>query len=755
MLLRKLLRTAWNYKSQFISMIVMIVIGIGVFSGFNIEWKSIEEDTSTFFEDTNYADYRLYSSSGFTLGDIAEIRSIDGVNKATRYLSVNVAVKGSDTTVTLNVSEDYSVSTMLVTDGAEYDENLDGVWFSDRFAEKNGIKIGDETVFVYQGKEINGKVVGLCKSGENMICVADENQLMPDYGVHGFAYISPKTLENALGAAFYSQINVVSDMEKANLEEEVKVKLGRTVQVVDKSLHSAYAGALSEAEEGKTMGSILPVLFLAIAVLTMVTTMHRIAANEKVQIGTLKALGFRDRRILLHYTSYGLFIGLVGSIVGVLLGYGIAALIISPSGMMSTYFDLPSWNLVMPAFVVPVVVLTVMFLTLVSFLSVKKMLVGTAADTLRPYTSRTIKKSKSEKIPFVKKLPFSLKWNLRDVLRHKARSAMTLIGVFGCTLLVVGGLGMADTMHKFIGMLDDTNNYATKINVAETASDEEVLSLAETLNGDWQADAGISYNGDTLTLEVYCLKNGKIRFLSEDNEIIKLENDGVYLCLRLKDTANVGDTVEFSPYGDDKTYTVTVAGYFRSPVTKSIVMSDVYAEKIGYEYRITSVYTDAPINDVAASPVVSSKQAKDTVMATYETFMRLMNLMVAILIIAAIVLGIVVLYNLGVMSYLERKRELSTLKVLGFRDKSIGKLLISQNIWLTLSGAIIGLPGGVATLKILIVALCGEYELSLFVSAFSYIASVLITFAVSLAVGVIVARKNKRIDMVEALKFAQ
>lgn len=755
MLLRKLLRTAWNYKSQFISMIVMIVIGIGVFSGFNIEWKSIEEDTSTFFEDTNYADYRLYSSSGFTLGDIAEIRSIDGVNKATRYLSVNVAVKGTDTTVTLNVSEDYSVSTMLVTDGAEYDENLDGVWFSDRFAEKNAIKIGDETVFVYQGKEINGKVVGLCKSGENMICVADKNQLMPDYGVHGFAYISPKTLENALGAAFYSQINVVSDMEKANLEEEVRGKLGRTVQVVDKSLHTAYAGALSEAEEGKTMGSILPVLFLAIAVLTMVTTMHRIAANEKVQIGTLKALGFRDRRILLHYSSYGLFIGIVGSIVGVLLGYGIAALIISPSGMMSTYFDLPSWNLVMPAFVVPVVVLTVMFLTLVSFLSVKKMLVGTAADTLRPYTSRTIKKSKLEKIPFVKKLPFSLKWNLRDVLRHKARSAMTLIGVFGCTLLVVGGLGMADTMNKFIGMLDDTNNYATKINVAETVSDEDILSLAETLNGDWQASAGISYNGDTLTLEVYGLKNDKIRFLSEDDEFINLKDDGVYLCLRLKDTASVGETVEFSPYGDDKTYTVTVAGYFRSPVTKSIVMSDVYAEKIGYEYRISSVYTDALINDVAASPVVSGKQAKDTVMATYETFMQLMNLMVAILIIAAIVLGIVVLYNLGVMSYLERKRELSTLKVLGFRDKSIGKLLISQNIWLTLLGAIIGLPGGVGTLKFLIVALCGEYELSLFVSAFSCMASVLITFAVSLAVGVIVAGKNKRIDMVEALKFAQ
>ena len=98
------------------------------------------------------------------------------------------------------------------------------------------------------------------------------------------------------------------------------------------------------------MGSILPMLFLAIGILTMVTTMHRIAANEKTQIGTLKALGFRDRRILRHYTSYGFVIGLIGTALGVLLGYGIAAVIISPNGMMSTYFDLPDWALIMPSF---------------------------------------------------------------------------------------------------------------------------------------------------------------------------------------------------------------------------------------------------------------------------------------------------------------------------------------------------------------------------------------------------------------------
>lgn len=142
-------------------------------------------------------------------------------------------------------------------------------------------------------------------------------------------------------------------------------------------------------------------------------------------------------------------------------------------------------------------------------------------------------------------------------------------------------------------------------------------------------------------------------------------------------------------------------------------------------------------------------------MDTYDSFMEIMNLMVWLFVVAAIVLGIVVLYNLGVMSYLERHRELATLKVLGFRDKHIGKLLISQNIWLTVLGVLIGLPGGVAVLYVLITSLVSEYELCLTLGALTYSVSILVTFGVSLMVGLMVAKKNKKIDMVEALKGAE
>lgn len=756
MLIRKLLRTAWSYKSQFISMIIMIAIGVGIFLGFNIEWQSIETDTSDFFEKTNYADFRIYSDAGFSEDDIAAIQGISGVDAATRYLSVNVGIKDTKKSVALNVSENYDVSTMYITSGAEYDASSDGIWLSDKFADANGIRLGDTLTFVYQGAEISGKVVGLAKSGENMISVADDNQLMPDYEAFGFAYISPEKLKSALGTAFYPQINVISDMSKVELENAVREAIGTTVLVTDKSEHNAYAGAQSESEEGKTMGSVLPVLFLAIAILTMVTTMHRIAAAEKVQIGTLKALGFRDRRILRHYTSYGLFIGLVGTLLGIAIGYAVAAVIMSPNGMMSTYFDIPDWSLVMPPFCIPVIILTVAFLTLISYLSVKRMLRGTAADALRPYTPKVMRKSAVERLPLWAKLSFGAKWNFRDVIRHKARSAMTLVGVFGCMLLLVGGLGMKDTMENYLDMLDnDISNYVTKVNLSESATNEDALALVQTLDGDWQAAQGISYNGKTVSLEIYNSDCEKLHFLSEDNERLKLSDDGVYLCLRLKDTADIGDTIVFSPYGSKESYEVKVAGYFRSLITESVVMTDAYADSIGMDYHIGSVYTDVDSDDIESSPIIVGKQDKATLMDSYDTFMEIMNTMIVVLVAAAIVLGVVVLYNLGVMSYVERYRELATLKILGFRDKTIGRLLISQNIWLTVIGVLIGLPGGVGILKVLVVSLASEYELSITLGVLTYSVSILLTFGVSLLVGFMVARKNKKIDMVEALKGAE
>ena len=793
MLIRKLFRTAWSYKAQFISMIIMITLGMGIFLGFNMEWRTIEVDVGKFFDDTAYADYRLYSEKGFTADELQKIKDIDGVDKATRYLSVNLDIKGEkNKSLALDVSEDFNVSTFIVTDGAEYDENSGGFWLSDKFAAANEYGIGDTLTLEFQGVEITGEIEGLIKSGEHMICVADKNQLMPDYSTYGYAYITPKKLrgiveekmkntaadelkESGVPEEFideslskllfsdsdvnkaldqvYAQVNVISGLSKEELEDEVKDALGRTIMVTSKDDHDVYKEAMGEATEGKTMGSVLPVLFLAIAILTMVTTMHRIATKEKLQIGTLKALGFKNRRILRHYTSYGLFIGLVGTALGSLLGLWVCKLVMSEDGMMGTYFDMPDWSAAVPAFCYPVLIGTILLLTLISFLSVRQQLKGTAADALRPYTPKKMRKMLLERFRFWNRMEFGTKWNLRDLSRHKSRSAMTLFGIVGCMVLMVGGLGMRDTMAGFLDLLDnDISNYTTKVNLVDNAGKDDAISLAGELDGDWESLTGISLDGDTVALDVVHNPNSLLNIIDEDNNRIDLSDEGVYLCLRLRDKADIGDTIEFSPYGSTETYKARVLGYNRSIMTESVTMTDTLADRLGIDYTLTAIYTDKRTDEIQSSDLIAGKQDKAQLMESFNSFVQIMDSMVLILVGAAVILGIVVLYNLGVMSYVERSRELATLKVLGFRNRAIGRLLISQNIWLTVIGVIIGIPAGVGVLHWLTTALAGEYEMKLTLGPVTYAVSVLLTFGVSLLVGLMVARKNKKIDMVEALK---
>ena len=762
MLLKKLFRTLWHYKAQFISMVIMIALGVGVFLGFNIEWYSLDVSTREIYEETGFADFRVFSDKGFTEEDLKKIQGIDGVKDATRFLSIQTAVKDSTDTVALTVSTNMKVSSILLMEGETYnDTDPDGIWLSDSYAAANNIRVGDSLIFTYKTISVSGTVKGLVKSSEYLICVPDETQMMPDYSSYGYAYISPAMLENAipalyrtiLGSGMYHQINVKSELDKAQFVEKADEALGTTCLVLDKSETISWAETRGEVEEGITMGSILPVLFLAIAILTMVTTMHRITASEKTQIGTLKALGFRDGRILRHYSAYALIIGVMGSTMGIGIGYGLGRFILSPDGAMATYIDLPAWPLYAPAFTWIVIVLINIFLSVIGFLSVRKMLDGTAADALRPYVPRRVKHLRLEETKRFKALSFSTKWNLRDCFRHKSRSFMTLFGITGCMILLVGGMGMKDTMDAFLDTFyEHAINYRYRVNLdTESVTHAEAQSLADELEGDWGAQRPVQIGEKGYQLEIYSVTRDKLRFVDSDMKIIPLSDDGAYICGRIARAFHLkaGDSITFSPYDSQEEYTVPIIGILDS-MTESIVMTAAFADRTGIPYTADTIFTDR--EEIPSGSQILNVQSKKSIMDSFDTFMDLMNKMIWLLVIAAVVLGIVVLYNLGVMSYTERYREMATLKVVGFKDSRIGRLLISQNMWLTVAGILIGIPAGAGVLQYLLTALASEYELKLVLGPATWLVSILLTFGVSLAVGMMISRKNRTIDMVAALK---
>ena len=252
------------------------------------------------------------------------------------------------------------------------------------------------------------------------------------------------------------------------------------------------------------------------------------------------------------------------------------------------------------------------------------------------------------------------------------------------------------------------------------------------------------------------MPHGMIRFPNDGEGYADLNVEGAYVCRRLAREFGLkpGDEVTVSPYGSDETYTLKIAGIVRS-LSESITISKDYADALDLPYSINFVYTMKDKADISADSAVQSVQSKQMILDSFDSFMEIMNTMILLLVFGAILLGIVVLYNLGVMSYAERYREMATLKVVGFRDRKIGRLLISQNLWVSILGILLGLPLGVWLLDVMLDKLASEYELQMSIRPWSFILTVVLALGVSLLVSLMVARKNKKIDMVEALKGAE
>ena len=440
MLIRKLFRTMWQYKSQFISMIIMTTLGIGIYVGFNVEWFSIDENTTKFMKETGYADFRIISEKGFSKQDLEKVEKIYGKNNTTRYMSLKGKIQNGKETkqdsLEIAIIEQNKVSGFLLKEGEEY-KKQDGIWLSEKYAKTNNVKVGDNIEILCNNSKINTTVKGLIQSSEYMISVQNETQIMPDYETHGYAYISPKMFEETFGYEFYSQIHVISEDKKSDFTTKVDSALGITSMIITKEETRSYSGSQGEVQEGKIMGSILPVLFLMISVLTMVTTMYRIANNEQMQIGTLKALGFRNTKILIHYAAYSVIIGVIATIIGVSLGYGLGYIIVNPSGSMGSYLEMPCWNLYMPSFAYIVIIGIILLLIVIGILSVRKILKPVAAEILHNNQGKKIKSLLIEKSKWFHRRSFGTRWNLRDILHHKARMAMSLTGVIGCMIILL------------------------------------------------------------------------------------------------------------------------------------------------------------------------------------------------------------------------------------------------------------------------------------------------------------------------------
>lgn len=752
-MLKKFLSLLKVYRGQIISMIVMSVLAIGVFVGFSVEWHTIKTITENQFDINNFPDYQVVISNGVKNSDVNFLNEFEEIDYNLEKDIVTDALDFESTNVAITLLSEYTINTFSIVNGKKYDDTSYGIWLNDKFMKKNGLKIGDSINLIYAYKEFSLEILGSIKASNYYIPIdSSGTKIMPDFKTYGYSYISESTYKTMLMTddISYDIININSNKTLSEIETIVSKNINNNIKINEKKDNLGYSEAYGEVDEGKLCANLISVVLGIIVLLSLFTLFERISKKERIEIAIFKALGFKNRQIGLVYSSIGIFVGVISGIFGILIGYFIGYYFMNSNGLMATYIDPISWKLSYPKYIFAFILLYIIFLGAISYLLIRLPLKEKTCNLFRRQTPKKYKPIFFEKFKFFDKLSFTTRWNLRDVFRHKLRTSLQIFGIFSSMVLLFYTFGMKDTINKLIDKYEDSYNYTTKINLVSNAKNDEIDELAKTLEADGSATSYVLIDESYYQMNIYSNNYNHIKLLNKKLNLISIQDEGVYICYRMYQKGyKVGDVIDVMVGRD--TYKMSIAGVYRTMGSEGICFSTTYAKKIGLEYKFDSLYTNYSSKDINSSIVLQS-ETKESIINSLKEMMKVLDQMIILVIFVSVVIGFVVLYTISSMSFIERYHDFSTLKVLGFKNKELKKISFKLNFYLTIIGIIISIPLSYVILKVVFQKLGSEYEMEAVPGILTYLTSILITFFVSILVGQFVFRKNKDIQMVEALK---
>jgi putative ABC transport system permease protein len=333
---------------------------------------------------------------------------------------------------------------------------------------------------------------------------------------------------------------------------------------------------------------------------------------------------------------------------------------------------------------------------------------------------------------------------------------MGIVGVMGCMALLVCAFGLQNSLDDMSNwQYRDIYRFDSKLEIEENVNEQELKNIIDNTNGEVLMEGaievkvnGVKKSGTMLVTDDTTL----IKYTDKSRRFIDLPKNGISISYKLANLLGVkiGDKVEWHIYGEDKWVYSKISEIYRVPISQGVVISKDDYDKLGYDYKATSVITSEKVSEDLKG--VNSKWTREQLIESYDTLSEAMNTLVYICIFAAALLAIVVLYNLGVISFVERERELATLKVMGFKRIKIAKLLLTQTIILTILGMIIGAPIGKALIEYMCSFLGDDFDMMVVINPSSIIYSIIITLGLSIIVNLMFSRKIKDIDMVSSLK---
>ncbi|MCI5726880.1 MAG: FtsX-like permease family protein, partial [Clostridium sp.] len=723
---------------RFLSLIIISFLGVAVFVGINSAPINMIESLDNYLDEKDAYDIKITSNKGITDKSISEIKyeDIDNI-EGSKTLDFEVDAKETSYVVRVHSYNKQSVNKLKLIDG-NLPKADDEIVVEDMLLKKENLNIGDYITLKDEKSILNNKKLKIVGTVESALYFSyqENNQKISSTNIGtGIVKYFIYTPEDNIKINFYTEAyitvkdakNLLTDSEEYNEKiDKVKDELSSDGFIVtDRRDDSTYSNFIDSCNSIRDLSKLFPVVFFIISIFISLVTMSRMAEANRGEIGALKSLGFSNSHILFKYILYASVATITGGIIGAVVG-----LITIPSIIWNIYkilFTIPNYVVkVEYIYIIEGILISFVCICGTTIITVIKNTRINTAELLRPKAPKNGKRVWLEYITFIwKRISFSHKVTIRNMFRYKVRAFMTIIGVAGCTALLLSGFGLRGSVknipnyqYREVFQYNDMvyiNPSMLKEPIKDVFADKDIKKYLLNYS------RNINMNKDGIKSDMNLMVPDNIDNFSEifklkdikTNEELDLKDNEAIVTSKFADIYNlkVGDSFTFTD-DDGKEYTMVIGGICKHYVNHYVFINKATWEKMSGNYIYNTAFLKTSALSSEENQELASKLLEhdgilqvdimDTITENIENMLNSLNSVVIILILFSAALSFVVMYNLSNINIVERKREIATLKVLGFYNSEVDNYIIKENIILTLIGIILGLFGGYYFTEVLI-----------------------------------------------------
>lgn len=769
-LFKKLARDIRQSIGQFLAFVLVIAVGAFFYAGLVTLSDHLSDYTKAYFKEHNLSDLNVYYSQ-ISKQDVARLSSINGINKLEGRYTFEATQAFEDTKATLKIHSipvNNEINTPTMIEGSLPSRNHE-LLLDSHFAKEHQYKVGDPISLSVNDKNMTFIISGLAENVE----YAKKNETQ-DHKTFGVAYMAEAEIPQIAGSLYYNEILIDAE-EGYNMD-----RLGQTIEAQSKELSYdrqiskertfSYSQLQQTIHNNKLMSRVIPLVLFMIEAIILFLTMSRIIDSQRNQVGIMKALGIKNRNIMLHYMGYPVLVGIIGSILGCVIAASVFIPLVKASNAKA--YSLPDITFSLSLFsVVPPILFSSAFGILACYLSGIAILRERTAQAMRPKPPKKMKKLLIEQIPGIwGRISYSYKLILRNIFLNKPKALASSVGVVVSTVLLITAFGTQTSLQKVADQIEKVYTYDLKVDYRRgAASDTLQLPAGIKSSYDLSTFPVAFIKGDeneNATLVVTEKENNLIHFFDEDDNRITLNDNGVLVPKSYADTYKIaeGDIIQIkftNPEFSNKTVDMKVTQISNQYSNPSFYCTTAYLQSLGIDYPPTSLLVEAGSDadltsvrhDFEQDQHVATIADKNDLKESARYILKQNRFIFIMFIISAVVLSFGAIYTISSINIYERNRELATLKVLGYPKHKINRLIFFENIILTTFAVLVALPVSGYMYALVVKGLSSTHQqipdrLNLFVM----LISVILTFVLTILSSLLLRRKVSRIHMIESLK---